>query len=241
MNLVSKGVTNRIRLRRLEQKNEAAAKAIQRVRQEHLSYLDVAALCDLAEVVIANERKQIDGMIVEAGCALGGSAMVIASAKHSARPLFIYDVFGLIPPPSEHDGADVHQRYGVIASGNATGIDGRRYYGYESKLYHRVVQTFADFGLAVGENNIHLVKGLYKESMNIDSLVALAHIDCDWYESVFTCLDRIAPRLAQGGTIILDDYYVWSGCRKAVDDYFRGADIQSYRFITKSRLHIVRI
>jgi hypothetical protein len=240
INLIRKTINDRLRLRRLAQKNELVARAIRRVRQEHLSYLDLPALCDLAEVILENESKQIEGMIVEAGCALGGSAMVIASAKRRSRPFFVYDVFGLIPPPCEKDGADVHQRYSLIASGNAAGIDGQRYYGYERKLYEQVVQTFFDFSLDMASNNVHLVKGLYRESMHINSVVALAHIDCDWYESVFTCLEQVAPNLAPGGTIIVDDYFVWSGCRKAVDDYFGSAGAQSYRFIAKSRLHIVR-
>ena len=31
----------------------------------------------------------------------------------------VYDVFGMIPPPSEHDGADIHRRYETIAAGGA--------------------------------------------------------------------------------------------------------------------------
>jgi asparagine synthase (glutamine-hydrolysing) len=198
------------------------------------------ALCDLAEVALNNERNGIEGIVVEAGCARGGSAIAIASAKAAARDFFIYDVFGMIPPPSEKDGADVHERYRVITSGEALGAGGGPYYGYENDLYERVVQAFLDCGLDIEKNNIHLVKGLYQDSMKIESAVALAHIDCDWYESVMTCLNQIAPKLTRGGTIIVDDYDVWSGCRKAVDDYFREAPVQFYRFKRKSRLHIVR-
>jgi hypothetical protein len=57
--------------------------------------------------------------------------------------------------------------------------------------------------------------------MHIDKDVVFAHIDVDWYEPVKTCLDRIIPKLCIGGSIILDDYYGWSGCRKATDYYFQ--------------------
>jgi len=56
--------------------------------------------------------------------------------------------------------------------------------------------------------------------MTIDSQpLSLAHIDVDWYEPVKTAIDRIEPNLVPGGSIVIDDYNDWSGCRRAVDDY----------------------
>ena len=49
----------------------------------------------------------------------------------------VYDVFGMIPPPGEHDGADVHERYAKIAAGDARGVGGETYYGYRDDLYER--------------------------------------------------------------------------------------------------------
>ena len=45
------------------------------------------------------------GIFVEAGCALGGSTIVIAHAKEQERPLRVYDVFDMIPPPTAEDPA----------------------------------------------------------------------------------------------------------------------------------------
>jgi asparagine synthase (glutamine-hydrolysing) len=36
------------------------------------------------------------------------------------------------------------------------------------------------------------------------------------------CLTRVFPKLVCGGSIILDDYYDWGGCRKATDEYLSG-------------------
>ena len=49
----------------------------------------------------------------------------------------VYDVFGMIPPPGEKDGADVHQRYATIAGGASKGIGGETYYGYRDDLLGR--------------------------------------------------------------------------------------------------------
>lgn len=211
---------------------------INKVMQENLSYLGKDALCELAEVVIANERNQVKGIIVEAGCALGGSAITIASAKDKSRDFFVYDVFAMIPAPSEKDGEDVHQRYEIIASGKSKGIGEEKYYGYEENLYDKVLQSFTNFQIKLEENNINFVKGLYEDTLHLNSPLALAHIDCDWYNSVLICLNRLEPYLVKGGTLIIDDYYAWSGCKLAVDKYFE--DKKGYDFQKKSRLHIVK-
>ncbi|MFN9838368.1 MAG: hypothetical protein ACK56L_20095 [Pseudanabaena sp.] len=41
------------------------------------------------------------------------------------------------------------------------------------------------------DNNISLVKGFFEDHLIIDKPVVLAHIDCDWYDSVSTSLERI--------------------------------------------------
>ena len=53
-----------------------------------------------------------------------------------------------------------------------------------------------------------------------------------------TCLERIAPLVVPGGRIVLDDYDHWSGCRRAVDEYF--ADRPGFRLEHKAKLHVVR-
>ena len=211
---------------------------IEQVRDERLTYLDEQALTDLARRVREAEAADRPGDIVEAGCALGGSAIVLAAEKDRARALRVYDVFGLIPPPSPRDGEDVQRRYEVITSGRSTGIGGDRYYGYEDDLLCTVRANFARHGLAPDTWNVHLHPGLFDQSLHPPGGVALAHIDCDWYESVTTCLERIVPRLVPGGVLVIDDYEHWSGARAAVDDFFAGRP--GFRFEQWSRLHIVR-
>lgn len=47
------------------------------------------------------------------------SLLLIASVKATERPLFIYDVFGMIPPPTQEDTQDVHDRYKTIIEGKS--------------------------------------------------------------------------------------------------------------------------
>lgn len=219
--------------------NAALGVIVRRVHEGKLSYLGEAALNDLSSVILEIEENKVPGLFIEAGCALGGSGIVIAASKAKDRAFCIYDVFGMIPPPSDKDGEDIHSRYQVIVEGKSEGINGDDYYGYVPNLIEKVVKNFESFHLEPLANNIHLLQGLYEDTLHIAAPVAFAHIDCDWYDSVMICLQRIEPWLSSGGIMIIDDYYAWSGCKTAVDEYF--ADRQDeFNFVHKSRLHIVR-
>ena len=71
-------------------------RAIRKVRQEKLTYLKIPALTDLVEVVISINKRGIQGDFIEAGCALGGSALVIAAVKEPTQAFYIHDTFELI-------------------------------------------------------------------------------------------------------------------------------------------------
>lgn len=206
------------------------------VTQQRLSYLEPTALRDLYDAAKALTGP---GSIVEAGCALGGSSIILAAAKEASRPMFVYDVFGMIPSPGEADGRDVQERYKVIAAGDSPGIGGETYYGYRDNLLGEVVESFTRYGLDPGKNAVRFIKGLYEDTLYPPQPVALAHIDCDWYESVKTCLTRLDSRMVPGGRIVIDDYDAWSGCRTAVDEFLTGSNGR-YSTTRKTRLHLIR-
>src|SRR3954453_2602808 len=119
---------------------------IARARKEHLTYLKPDNLRELAARVLDVEKQGLAGLVIEAGTARGGSAIVMAAAKSPERPMKVYDVFGMIPPPSDQDGADVHERYEKITAGDARGPGGEQYYGYRDELYGEVAQSFGGVG-----------------------------------------------------------------------------------------------
>jgi hypothetical protein len=167
----------------------AVEATIARAREEHLTYLEGGPLRTLAAAVGDIEAQGLPGVLIEAGAARGGSAIVLAAAKARERPLKVYDVFEMIPAPSRRVQRRAHP--GPVRGHDHAGRTGR-----------------------------------------------LAHLDGDWYESTMTCLERIAPRLVPGGRIVLDDYDTWSGCRTAVDEYFK--DRKGFRLERRDRLHVVR-
>lgn len=211
---------------------------IRAVRAEGLSYLSEANLGALAKLAVHADVAGLEGEILECGTALGGSAIVMAAAKDPARPMRVFDVFGMIPPPGEADGADVRQRYETIAAGGARGVGGSTYYGYRDNLYDEVAASFARHGVAPEAANVELVRGLFEDTVHVSGPVALAHLDGDWYDSTMVCLERIAPHLVPRSRIVIDDYYKWSGCRDAVNDYVR--DHHELALERRAKVHLAR-
>ena len=93
--------TQRLRLRaaraRFARAQPHLAAVIRQVRDERLTYVSGDSLRELAEAVL--ESSHLQGAIVEAGTALGGSGIVLAAAKEPDRQMKLYDVFGMITKP----------------------------------------------------------------------------------------------------------------------------------------------
>jgi O-methyltransferase len=189
-----------------------------RVIDERLTYLSAGKLANLEWCAREVQRHDVPGDVVEAGVALGGSAIALADRLTPERAFDGYDVFGTIPPPSERDGADAHERYDVIAAGGSTGIGGDPYYGYVDDLYDRVVASFRAHGVEPGER-VRLHRGLFENTLHPSGALALVHIDSDWYDPVRLCLERTYPHLSPGAFVVLDDYHDYDGCRTATDEF----------------------
>lgn len=211
---------------------------IKKIVNNKLSYLDEEALEEL--MYEAERCNDIEGIMVETGCALGGSGICIASVKKNKK-LYVYDGFEMIPAPGEKDGLDAHQRYEAIYKGESKGIGGNEYYGYQDDLFIKVEDNFKKL-LEIEDlkaEEIYLIKGFFEDTLHINEKIAFAHIDCDWFESVKISLEQIVPNLSVNGTVIIDDYFTWSGCKRAVDDFFMNSK-DSYDFLYKKRLHIIK-
>ncbi len=214
-------IINKLNLYTLEAK---MSKISRKVKQKNLTYLSYEKIINVEECLYNLKKNSVSGIFLEAGIALGGSAIIIASLMPENANFHGYDVFEMIPPPSNEDDAKSKARYEMIKNGESKGIDGKDiYYGYIENLYEQVVKNFESLGLRVDGKKVSLYKGLFENTMYFTSTdtVAFAHIDCDWYEPVNLCLERIYPNLSIKGYLVLDDYYDYGGCKKAVDEFLK--------------------
>ncbi|WP_291295611.1 TylF/MycF/NovP-related O-methyltransferase [Elioraea sp.] len=210
------------------------------VREEGLTFLVEARFDVLRRCLAAADDRAVPGDVVEAGVAAGGSAIVLASLARPRRRFAGFDVFGMIPPPGELDSPDAHARHAIIRERRAEGIAGRPYYGYVDDLHGEVVAAFARHGIAVDGTDVKLVRGLFGETMpaELPERIAFAHLDCDWYDPVLTVLRAVAPRVPPGGSIVLDDYGDYGGCRRAVTDFL--ADAPGFTLIATTPTAVLR-
>lgn len=197
---------------------EVSEALIAQVRAKSLTYCGRPKLENLRDAAIKLRCEKVPGVFIEAGVALGGSAIVLAKVKEQDRNLELYDVFSMIPPPGPKDGEDAHKRYAEIKAGGSVGLGDNLYYGYIERLIDRVRANLEVFGIDLQRDHVSLIEGLFEDTLHPQGAVALAHIDCDWYEPVRICIDRIVPKLSPGGIMVFDDYSSYSGCKRAVDE-----------------------
>ncbi|UXN61345.1 TylF/MycF family methyltransferase [Phyllobacterium zundukense] len=195
------------------------------VRRDRLTYLSPRKLRRLEAALNEIKRRQVSGDVAEFGVALGGSAIVLArTATSQGRCFHGFDVFSMIPPPtSEKDDVKSKDRYQKIASGKSSGLGGDEYYGYRDNLYDDVCRSFRKYGLTIDNSSVGLHKGLFENTLPNAKMerLAFAHIDCDWYDPVMYCLNKVADRLSPNGVVLIDDYHDYGGCRTATDEFLR--------------------
>jgi O-methyltransferase len=53
-------------------------------------------------------------------------------------------------------------------------------------------------------------------AFSLATLIAVLRLDGDWHESTMICLEKFWDHVLPGDIVLIDDYYVWEGCAKAV-------------------------
>ena len=81
----------------------AADLIIKKVYADYKSFLSTTKMAKLAFYVEKQKNFHRDGIFVEFGCALGGSSAIIGSLKEQYQEFLVFDVFDLIPSPTEQD------------------------------------------------------------------------------------------------------------------------------------------
>jgi O-methyltransferase len=127
------------------------------------------------------------------------------------RALWLFDTFEGLPAPTSND---PDYEIADLFTGSCCGT------------LEQVLGLFEELQVA---NDVHLVKGLFQETLPRAQVqqIALLHIDGDWYESVKACLENLYDKVVPGGIIQFDDYGYWQGARKAVDEFFNKRGIDS--------------
>ncbi len=79
-----------------------------------------------------------------------------------------------------------------------------------------------------GATSFTLVKGWFNETILRSFEPPLEDCRCCASTAIGTsrradCLENLYPRVALGGVVIVDDYYIWDGCARAVNEFIVGS------------------
>jgi len=148
-------------------------------------------------------EEKIQGAVVECGVLDGGTAALMAYAtRQLSRPVHLFDAWEGLPETVEKDGEGSEKWVGQVVGSPK-----------------RVAEIMSKMSISPERIKIH--HGWFEDTfrdVTIDK-IALLHIDCDFYEPTALCLRRWWPYICSGGFIQFDDYQIFRGGTKAVDDF----------------------
>lgn len=167
----------------------------------------------------------LPGAIVECGVFKGASLSRFAMFRElfghpSTKKIIGFDIFGRFPQMDYDEDKPYLQHFIDLA-------------GEESISKDQLVEVLTIKGV---NKNVELVKGNILKTVpdyvkfHPELKISLLNLDTDVYEPAVTILEELYPRLVKGGILILDDYGVFPGETKAVDDYFQGKDYKIHKF-----------
>ena len=151
----------------------------------------------------------IPGDLIETGVWRGGACImmrgVLKAYGVTNRKVWVADSFAGLPKPDKKysaDKGDEHHQYEALAVSQ-----------------EQVATNFERYGLL--DDQVCFLKGWFRDTLpkaEIDRLAVL-RLDGDMYESTMDALKALYPKVSPGGFVIVDDYVMIHGCRKAVHDY----------------------
>jgi O-methyltransferase len=155
-------------------------------------------------------KRGVAGDLIETGVWRGGATIfmraVLKAYGDRERTVWVADSFQGLPRPDAArypaDAGDPHWSFAPLA----VSLD-------------QVKANFERYGLL--DERVRFLKGWFRDTLPGAPIERLAvmRLDGDMYESTMDALTALYPRLSVGGYVIVDDYGVVPGCKKAVEDY----------------------
>jgi O-methyltransferase len=165
----------------------------------------------------------IPGDIVECGVWKGGNLVLAGLMRKRLgfhRAIWGYDTFEGMTQPNEND---VKPGFNVDARAK---FQKRKKSDHVEWCYVPLADVERNYRGSVGDLDVKLIKGDVAQTLlieeNLPKQISILRLDTDFHASTKIELEILYPRLASGGVMIIDDYGVWAGSRKAVDEYFQG-------------------
>lgn len=161
------------------------------------------------------EREDIQGDLIETGVLRGGACIlmraVLKALQNKQRKVWVADSFQGFPESELM----------------AHGIKNPEQFNRQAANLAEVKALFARYQLL--DEQVQFLPGFFEDSLPHAPIktLALLRLDSDFYTSTACTLQHLYPKLVTGGFVIIDDYYIFEGCRRAVREYRSTHHIQT--------------
>lgn len=179
-------------------------------------------VCEFAHTMVGRKRLEniekclatiqkdaVPGDIAETGAWRGGASIFIKGCLTAwgmtDRTLWVADSFEGMPVPSRPEDA------GYDFSVKTTPI--------LAVSLEDVQENFRRYELL--DNKVKFIKGWFRDTLHVAPIkqLAMLRLDGDLYESTMDALNALYEKVSPGGFIIVDDYYDFEPCRRAVTEF----------------------
>jgi O-methyltransferase len=190
-------------------RSDSRRKVYQALYKKYKDYTMIPEEFFTLNLDLCDHFKNLNGDYVECGVWRGGMSAAIAEVLGLNKRIHLFDSFQGLPPAKDIDGKEAMQWQQNTKSSN--------YYNNcaAEESYARKAMEMSK------QNQYKIYSGWFQETLlNFpQNQIGILRLDGDWYDSILICLKHLFPKVINGGVIILDDYYTWDGCARAVHDY----------------------
>jgi hypothetical protein len=166
-----------------------------------LTMIGLKRLGNIQSLMEATLAEGVPGDYIEAGAWRGGACIfmraVLEAHGVTDRAVWVADSFEGLPIPR----SELPEERSMAVS------------------LEEVRENFRRFGLL--DDRVRFLKGWFKDTLPGAPIqrLALLRLDADLYESQMDALVALYDKLSPGGFVVVDDYYYFAPCAKAIDDF----------------------
>lgn len=173
------------------------------------------------------------GSIIECGVFKGISLVRFATFRNllnnKSKKIVGFDIFGKFPETKFSQDQKLRKKF--IKDAGSNGIS-------KKQLLEILRRKKINSKIELIKGNVIKTIPIYVKK-NPRLKISFLNLDTDIYEPAVTILKYLYPKIVKGGILVLDDYGVFPGETKAVDEYFEGKDIKINKFPYSNTPHYI--